>query len=330
MTMDAAKPDDGRGWFSVKAPARLHFGLLTASPGDGSTAPRPTARLFGGVGLTIDAPATIVRVRRDAAWKAEGPSAARALAFAQVACQAFGIGPCHVVVDSAAPEHVGLGSGTQLALATASAVAGAFALSPKTSLELATILGRGRRSGIGLGAFQLGGFLVDAGKRDADALPCLAVRVAFPLHWKIVLVLPRGLRGLHGDSERQAFADLMGHANFQLDYLSRLVLLGMLPAIQEFDLDALGEALYEFNRRVGEEFQAVQGGVYAHPQTAAVAALLRQQGITGIGQSSWGPATFAIVAEDKAAWVVDLLKRKLAVAEDEVMCTAANNTGAIK
>ena len=50
----------------------------------------------------------------------------------------------------------------------------------------------------------------------------------------------------------------------------RLVLLGMLPALVERDFDSFGEALYDFNRRVGEMFRPWQGDLYAHPRVSAV------------------------------------------------------------
>src|SRR6185437_1004041 len=73
------------------------------------------------------------------------------------------------------------------------------------------------------------------------------------------------------------------------DVLCRLVLLGLLPALVERDADAFGEAVYEFNARVGEAFAPVQGGVYASARIAELVAFVRGQGVRGVGQSSWGP-----------------------------------------
>ena len=39
----------------------------------------------------------------------------------------------------------------------------------------------------------------------------------------------------------------------------------MLPALMERDLEAFGNALYDFNRRVGNLFKPWQGDVYGHP-----------------------------------------------------------------
>jgi predicted sugar kinase len=111
--------------------------------------------------------------------------------------------------------------------------------------------------------------------------------------------------------------------------LCRLVLLGLLPAVAEHDWQAFGEALYDFNVRVGEMFAPVQGGIYAHPAVAAVVAWVRGQGVAGVGQSSWGPAVYAVAADKDAA--VDLtarLRRHFDWGSDAVFVTRARNWGA--
>src|SRR5439155_19963339 len=141
-----------------------------------------------------------------------------------------------------------------------------------------------------------GGLLVEGGKTDRDEIAPLLAHQPFPEDWHVLLILPRGLQGAHGAREQEAFARLADHASnlSRTEALCRLVLLGMLPALAEHDLPAFGEALYDFNRRVGEMFAPWQSGVYAHPQTTELIAWLRQQGVRGVGQSSWGPAVFAV------------------------------------
>src|SRR5207248_2034095 len=101
--------------------------------------------------------------------------------------------------------------------------------------------------------------------------------------------------GLHGLAEGQAFERLSRQAvaSARTDALCRLVLLSLLPALAERDVAAFGEALYEFNRLVGEAFVPVQGGVYAGPRVEALVSFLRGQGVRGVTQSSWGPAVCA-------------------------------------
>src|SRR5439155_10316261 len=117
----------------------------------------------------------------------------------------------------------------------------------------------------------------------------------------IVLIMRRGPPGLHGINESQLFAQLgQGSDLGATEALCRLVLLGMLPAIVERELPAFGEALFDFNRRVGEMFRPWQGGIYSHAQAEAIVEFIRGHGVAAVGQSSWGPTLFAIATPDRA------------------------------
>src|SRR5262249_2101823 len=107
-----------------------------------------------------------------------------------------------------------------------------------------------------------------------------------------------------------------------------LVLLGMLPAVVERDLPTFGEALYDFNRRVGETFRPWQGGIYAHPQAEAIVEFIRGQGVAGAGQSSWGPTLFAVAGPERAAALAQALCRRFDLGSDEILVTQADNHGA--
>jgi beta-RFAP synthase len=275
----------------------------------------------------IEQPGLELTVRRAAAWSARGPQADRVLAMPALAQLP---GPCEIVIERALPEHAGLGSGTQLALAVARGAHRAWGMAEPPALELARLVDRGRRSAIGVHGFCRGGFLVEAGQGAATAMGPLVMRFDFPLSWSIVVTLPPSTPGMHGLDERTAFADLVQRQPdlSQTDAMCRLLLLGMLPAIEEDDLPAFGEALRDYNRRAGQMFRTVQGGQYAQPLTAAIVEFLGQHDIGAAGQSSWGPATFAIVQRDQAGWVQQALCRRFGLEPADVVCTLADNRGA--
>jgi beta-RFAP synthase len=309
----------------VAAASRLHFGLLSLG-GAGQ-------RRFGGIGLMVQAPGVRVAVRPAAHWSSAGPLAERALAFGQRFAARAGrpiAGAYHIQVEQCGPEHAGLGTGTQLALAVGRALAAAAGWEVDV-VELGGLVDRGQRSALGIHGFAQGGLLVDGGKGAATAVAPLLARHPFPEDWRVVLVLPGWAQGLHGSAERQAFQQLLeaGNGAATTDALCRLALLGMLPALLERDLAAFGEALYEFNARVGAAFAPAQGGVYAHPRLTELVAFIRSQGAHGVGQSSWGPAIFAVVAEDAAADLARRIGQRFALAAEEVLVTAACNRGAI-
>jgi beta-ribofuranosylaminobenzene 5'-phosphate synthase len=330
----------------IRTGSRLHFGLLSLAATealwlDSTGAPSLPARRFGGVGLMVEAPGVQLSLAEAPSWSAAGPLADRALHVArrfaemmadQAVCPTPGrpLAPQQLVVEQAAPEHSGLGTGTQLGLAVAAGLAAAWGLS-LDALALARGVGRGLRSSLGLHGFAQGGFLVEAGKRGPNETAPLVARVAFPEDWRVVLVLPPGPPGLHGSPEVQAF-DRLSEQGLGLactDTLCRLVLLGMLPALQEHDADGFGEALYDFNRRVGEAFASVQGGVYASDTVAQLVTWLRQQKVRGAGQSSWGPAVFGVVPDpDRAQQLVSALQARFGLGPGEVFAARACNQGA--
>lgn len=323
----------------VSAPSRLHFGPFSLPAAGPSAPPWPDrdgqpnlpGRSFGGVGLMVQRPGIVVTAAAAPAWSADGPLAARALAYAQRIAAALALDrPCRIVVENAPPEHVGLGTGTQLGLAVAAAVTRAAGRTDLAAADLAQHLGRGQRSALGIHGFAQGGFLVEPGKRAADAIAPLAARLPFPPDWAILLVVPRDLRGTHGPSEAAAFRDLGSLAKDvrRTEALCRLVLLGMVPALIERDLDGFGEAVYDFNRRAGEMFHPWQGGLYAHPRIAALVETLRSAGVRGVGQSSWGPAVYAVVPQEQAGALGAWLVGKGECSPDEAIVTGAANTGA--
>jgi beta-RFAP synthase len=312
---------------TVTAPSRLHFGLFAVPGNDAATAEgtSPSQRQFGGVGMMIDRPGVRLHVEQAPAWSARGPGADRALEFArrftatlpEAERRQFAID-----VEQAAPQHAGLGTGTQLGLAVARALALLTGLDHEDAVALARRVGRGSRSSLGIHGFQHGGFLVEAGKAARETAAPLVVRHAFPEDWRVLVVIPRGLRGEHGAREVEAFANITASAGDRprTEALCRLALLGVLPALVERDLPAFGEALHEFNRKAGEWFAAWQGGVYSHPRVAELIALLRREGIRGVGQTSWGPAIFAIAEQHR----LDAVRPKLPNDAEAELCAAEN------
>lgn len=327
---------------TVQAASRLHFGLFslaTDSHWANSEGQRVIpARRFGGVGLMVESPGIRVRVEPADSWSAEGPLAERALSYARTFADQLihppEIRPHRIIVEQSAPEHVGLGTGTQLGLSIARALVAATGgkWQADDAAYWSERLARGKRSAVGTHGFNHGGFLVEAGKHPPSAeIAPLIVRSEFPPNWRIALVVHPGTKGLHGRQEQDALARLYQECTPlpTVEALSRLVLLGMLPALVQRDLPAFGEALYDFNRRVGELFAPVQGGPYADHWLGDAVAYIRKHGAAGVGQSSWGGTLFAVtVDEDRAKYLRQKIRRRFLLEPEQVICTAACNHGA--
>jgi beta-RFAP synthase len=250
----------------------------------------------------VERPGLEVRVEPASNWSADGPSAKRALEFARRFVEGLPIREqrsFRIIVERCPPEHTGLGVGTQLGLAVAKAIAVESGHIDWPATDLAKRVGRGERSAIGVHGFDRGGFIVDGGKLAAESLSPLAGRFDFPDDWAIRLFQSGDSPAWHGGREREAILQL-AIAEGETNRLCRLVLTSLLPALASRNLEAFGEAVHEFNARVGDIFAPVQGGRYASASVAECVRQLRAIGIRGVGQSSWGPTVFAIVGNDHA------------------------------
>ena len=275
----------------VKAPARLHMGMLDVAEG--------RARRFGGLGVALSGPAAVVEARPSDDVTAEGPDAERALAVARRAREALGLtGGARVRVLEVIPAHVGLGSGTKLALAVTAALAALAGRKPEPE-AIARAAGRGARSAVGLWTFVLGGLVVEGGVRPGVEQPApLLARHAMPDQWRCVLAIPTAEPGLSGRAEEEAFTRLRPDSD-RAALIAQLVLTSLLPGLAEGDLSEFGSALTRVQQLVGESFASIQGGVF-HPRAGALVDTLLRLGAAGAGQSSWGPAVYGIVGGEQA------------------------------
>jgi len=258
-------------------------------------------RRYGSLGLALEGPFTRLRLRPDSGIAAEGPDASRAARYATSLAERFDLrGGVRIDVEEAIPPHAGLGSGTQLALAVGAGVAKLFDLDVRTA-DLAAALDRGTRSGLGIGLFDHGGFVVDGGSTGDGVPPPVIVRQPFPSAWRLLLVFDRDRQGPYGEAEIEKFAALLEFPEADAAELCRLVLMCALPGVVQTDLDAFGEAVGRIQARVGDHFAGVQGGRFASPGVSRVLKWLDSHGHKAVGQSSWGPTGFAVCPSEATA-----------------------------
>jgi beta-RFAP synthase len=239
-------------------------------------------------------------------------------------------------VKETIPEHVGLGSMTQLSLAVTSALAKIFGLDVSIR-ELARIMGRGKFSGVGTAAFERGGFIVEGGHKlggdepsGTPEIPPVIVRLSFPENWLFVVTVPSAKRGLDEKAEKLAFERLQRAPPERADRICRLVLMKMLPSLVETDFTNFGRTLSEVQQLVGNCFKTIQGATFSSPVARECVKFMLRNGAAGVGQSSWGPAIYGLVEGENEA---ELLKKKvedflLERGRGDVFYARANNTGA--
>lgn len=279
---------------TVTIPARLHLGFLDLNGSLG--------RRFGSIGLSITGLRTKVVFRRAAADQVTGPEHERVRGYVGRMLRRIGADGGHAVdIVEAVPAHAGLGSGTQLALAVAAGIRRLHGLSLDIQGD-ALYLGRGARSGAGMGLFRSGGLVVDGGNAKSGLPAPIVSHMPFPDRWRVIVVLDPARRGIHGAEEIDAFRQLPPFSDSDAGRLCRLVIMKMLPAVVEEDIMNFGSAIAEIQSVVGGYFAPAQGGsAFTSPDVEAVLAALAGEGAVGIGQSSWGPTGFAFApSEDEA------------------------------
>lgn len=306
----------------VKTPARLHLGLIDLN-GD-------LGRMFGGLGVGINRPNVVLEAEQAENLDVTGEKTEQVTALAKRFLETYNIkSNVAINVKQVIPEHAGLGSGTQLALAVATALAKLFDVKASVQ-ELAEVMERGRRTSVGTTIFEQGGFVVDGGKVTSEKrFPAAIFCQPFPTDWRFVVAVPNVNKGLAKSEETAAFKALTPMKAEDAGRMCRLTMMKLLPALVERDIKSFGEALTQIQIVIGDYFAEVQGGTYSSQASAEGIALLQKLGAYGAGQSSWGPAFYGVTQKENAKQIETEVKAFLKKSVGGQVFTAkANNKGA--
>ncbi|MGH7135570.1 MAG: beta-ribofuranosylaminobenzene 5'-phosphate synthase [Pirellulales bacterium] len=286
-----------RSGLRVLAGSRLHFGMLSFG--------QRGMRQFGGAGVMISSAALQLRIEESDSFSTSGPMADRVEQFVMHLSRHAdwwqANRPFRVTVETAPPPHAGLGSGTQLGMALAMALAGWFDAGPQTAEALARSVGRGKRSAVGVHGACSGGFIIEGGKLADDEISPLVSRIAMPEEWRFLLITPSEAAGISGEVEQQAFQRLPPAPLEITAALCRELVCELAPSVSCGDFDRFGQSLYRYGQLAGECFAAWQGGLYASPAIERLVTRCREAGARGVGQSSWGPTVFALCPSQRDA-----------------------------
>ncbi|WP_214043944.1 beta-ribofuranosylaminobenzene 5'-phosphate synthase [Methanomethylovorans sp.] len=314
----------------VKSPSRIHMGLIDMNAELG--------RVDGGVGLSIDQPYVLISAEVADDIEIIGQSfLAQRMEAAVRALVPEGQG-VRVTIEADMPPHVGCGSGTQAALSVAAAVNRLYGLGLSVR-EMAIAVGRGGTSGIGVASFEKGGFIVDGGHKFAEKgsfSPSSAsktppgpvlFREDFP-DWEIVLALPSEdmHMGAHDAQEVDIFEKECPIPLHEVQAVAHIVLMNMMPAIMEKDIEAFGKATDRL-QTMGFKQREIH---LQHQAVRDLIELLQDSGAYGAGMSSFGPVVYAFTdnPEDASYLREDAQAFLDGTIGGKVIITRANNTGA--
>jgi beta-ribofuranosylaminobenzene 5'-phosphate synthase len=287
---------------TVRTASRLHFGLFALEAAAGTD-----ERSYGGVGVMVSRPGIELHIRRTPQQHGlelgTDPFSARIGEFAQRWSDFYSqpLTGLKMFLLSNSPDHVGLGTGTQVGLCVAAGLSAFHGLPVPPLEELCRSVGRGLRSAVGAYGFVHGGMIVDRGKLPGEFLSPLDCRLALPAEWRFVLARPLQGAGLAGEREQQA----MDHANRNLSPLTEKLVREarefLIPAAATGNFAKFAASLGRYCELAGSFYKDVQGGLYNGPAVTALAEKIRALGHVGIGQSSWGPTVFVACENDAAA-----------------------------
>lgn len=286
----------------IKTPARLHLGLIDLGGELG--------RIFGGIGVAINYPNVILEAQPSQSLTVEGEKSTSVKLLVDRFLKKYHVeAKVNVNIRQTIPEHVGLGSGTQLALAVATSLAKLFHV--KASIrDLALAMGRGQISGVGTAIFEQGGFVVEGGLKTqknkphlptSKNLPPVIFHHSFPDDWFFVVAISNVKRGFTDKEEIPAFKRLPPMPARDVGKICRLTMMKLLPSLIEHDIENFGNALTQIQNIVGEYFAEVQGGKYSSPVAKECVEHMLKQGVYAVGQSSWGPAFYGLVKGERQA-----------------------------
>ena len=304
----------------ITTPSRLHITLIDMNASRG--------RVDGSIGLTLDDPVISITAQRSDVIEVIGNSEhAQRMKNSAAALLTDGEG-IRINIEKDFPSHIGMGSGTQASLAAGMAVNRLFDLGLSVN-EIALKVGRGGTSGIGVAAFENGGFILDGGHKfsekkaflpsAASKLPAAPVmlRKDFP-DWPIMIAIPQQ-KGASMKTEENIFQTECPVPLREVEKLSHIILMQLLPALFEEDMAVFGSSINAI-----QELGFKKKEVALTPVSNVLMKILREEGAYGAGMSSFGPTVYAFGedAENLKKISLDFLGKK-----GQVFITKARNKG---
>jgi len=275
---------------TITTPSRLHLALIDMNASIG--------RVDGSIGLTLDDPVIKINAKKSDIVEIAGKNEH----FERMSNSVKALLPdgegIRISIEEDYPSHIGLGSGTQASLAAGMAVNKLYDLG-LSIYEVAVKVRRGGTSGIGVAAFESGGFIVDGGHKFSDKkafLPSAAsslppapvlVRKDFP-DWDIVVAIPEQKGASHAN-EVNIFQKVCPVPLHEVEKLSHVILMQLLPALSEEDIVTFGKSINTIQKLSFKKRE-----IELQPVSKVLINILGDSGAYGAGMSSFGPTVYAI------------------------------------
>ncbi len=314
----------------IVTPSRIHITLIDLNGSLG--------RVDGGIGIALNHPSIVISAEKADEVSIEGKSSLSKQIRKGAELISKNHGGVYIKIEEDIPSHIGLGSGTQAYLAGGMAANKIYDLGLSVR-EIAEMAQRGGTSGIGVTAFERGGFILDGGHlfEEKGFMPSSASHASPPpviLHhdfpdWGIVLVIPHDqgdssvVKGASGMREVRIFQDECPIPLEEVQALSHLILMELLPALIEKNLHSFGSSVNRI-QKIGFKRREVD----LQPQAREIMNVLLESGAAGAGMSSFGPLIYGIT--DSPSEVKKAVKDRLGERVEILTAQARNNGASIR
>ena len=262
----------------ISTNSRLHFGFLNLD------SQKPYS--YGSMGLTINKHKTLIQISKSKKFHSNLSKiyANKIKDFIKIMKLDSNVNiNCSVKPDS----HIGLGSGTQLAMALEEGVSKFYKFG-----TVKNIFSRKFRSGVGYNAYLKGGFIIDCPKNNSKSNELIFNR-NFPKKWKIILLFDRNIKGLSGKKESNFFS--LKQSNSNREKLSDIVLNEIIPSLIYEDFDIFANGLTRFQKLNSLFYSSIQKSYFLSNDIGKVIKKISRKFNVASGQSSWGPTSYIIV-----------------------------------
>ncbi len=298
---------------NIKTGCRIHITLIDMN---GSS-----NRLDGSIGLYLNEPNIKASINKSNTLNIKNKEAKK---IYQIFSSKFNLDNKTSIQIDSYPHHIGLGSNTQINLATGQLINKYYNLN-LNYIEIANLLNRGGTSSIGTHGFNFGGFIYDAGHKDKkEFLPTrysktkvapLITHLNFP-NWPITLVIPKNDKGLSGNKEKDFFKNNCPIPLDDVKELTYLITTSLIPAILEDDLRLFSKTINKI-QNVGFKKLEVKNTDQNIQKTMNIL-----QKDYGVGLSSFGPTFYVLAKKEK---IKNTVKKYI---NADLIQTYANNEGA--
>ncbi len=266
-------------WLRIRAPARLHLGFIPPTKGSES---------IGSAAVAISEPELVMSIRESDEIHVAGAYADEFFSLASRFIDEYVPGKgVEIRVENAIRRHIGLGSGTRMALSVGIGISRVYGIDADHH-EIAEFFGRGRNSKAGLESLINGGFSVSF--PDGVSVP-----VHPPDDWSFVIAIPNLRHEFFGKEEKRVMQGLKAPPVTGDNMAEMLV-----KAIESGDIHDTGELLNRLDYMTGGWFGEVQSGGYTDELIARTVSFGKRRVAFGAGQSSWGPAVYFLTHSEKA------------------------------